>query len=179
MKFKGLLIIALVLLVAAGCNKKAEENQPETNSNQSQQTQNNESTPTDSGDVSDAVANSNPQNTPSSPATLESDIRFSGEPGMSDANDQPQVYQIDITKDGFYPASFTIRKGDYVQFVNKDTAKHWPASDPHPKHNDLPGFDAKAGLALNEKFTYQFNTSGEWKYHDHLNPSVKGVMIVQ
>ena len=179
-KYKGLAIAALVLLVAAGCNKQEEQN-TQSNTNNSEQTQqqnsqNQQGTDKNENatDAGDAVA----QNPTPAGTSLESDLRFSGEPGEV-VNDQPQVYQIDINSDGFYPKSLKLRRGDYIQFVNKDTAKHWPASGPHPQHTALPGFDPKKALATNEKFTFEFTKAGEWSFHDHLNPSFTGVIIVQ
>jgi plastocyanin len=180
MKYKGLIIVALIVLVAAGCNKKtSNDQQNNTNSvvNQSQDQQQDSSQDTQLEGTPEV--NDTPDSNNSVDNTLEGDLHFSGEDDIGMPADQPEVFQIDITKDGFYPTSLRLRKGDYVQFVNKDTQKHWPASDPHPTHTALPAFDAKKSLATNEKFVFQFNTSGDWVFHDHMNPSSKGTITVQ
>lgn len=94
---------------------------------------------------------------------------------------------IEITSAGFTPSTLTIKQGDKVTFVNKDTAKHWPASDVHPIHTLYPEsggcigskFDACTGLAQGESFSFVFNIKGTWSYHDHLNPGLTGMIIVQ
>ena len=50
---------------------------------------------------------------------------------------------IEITTSGFNPKTITIKVGDTVTFVNKDSAQHWPASNIHPTHQTYPGSDIK------------------------------------
>lgn len=94
---------------------------------------------------------------------------------------------VEITAAGFSPNTLTIKQGDKVTFVNRDTAKHWPASDIHPTHTLYPEtggcigskFDACKGLAQGESYSFVFNIKGNWGYHDHLNPGLKGTIVVQ
>lgn len=94
---------------------------------------------------------------------------------------------VEIGADGFSPATLTIKQGETVQFINKDAQPHWPASAVHPTHTAYPEtggcigskFDACAVLKQNETFNFTFNQIGTWKYHDHLNPSLKGTIIVE
>ncbi len=100
---------------------------------------------------------------------------------------------IEITSAGFSPQKQTINVGDTVNFINKDTNTHWPASAMHPTHMVYPGsdikkcgtseqariFDACRGLASGETFTFTFTEKGTWNYHDHLNPRMFGTVIVQ
>ena len=94
---------------------------------------------------------------------------------------------IEITSSGFNPCTLTMNAGDTVTFVNKDSKAHWPASAVHPTHSAYPApggcigskFDACKGLAQGEDFSFKFDVKGAWKYHDHLNPSVFGTIIVQ
>ncbi|MBI2580683.1 cupredoxin domain-containing protein [Candidatus Woesearchaeota archaeon] len=98
---------------------------------------------------------------------------------------------IEITATGFSPSPLTIKAGQTVTFVNKDTAQHWPASAVHPTHAVYPEpdgcigskFDACKGLAQGESFTFVFNEKGSWKYHDHLNccsdPAFFGTIVVE
>ncbi len=82
-----------------------------------------------------------------------------------------------ITAEGFSPATVEINAGDAINFVNKDSATHWPASAQHPTHKIYPEtggcvgskFDACKPLASEEGFTFTFYQKGEWNYHDHLN----------
>jgi plastocyanin len=84
-----------------------------------------------------------------------------------------------MTADGFVPSTITIQKGDYVQFTNSDSNLHWPASGPHPAHTALPGFDALKGITAGNYYRYQFTKVGTWYFHDHLNPSLKGSVVVK
>lgn len=111
---------------------------------------------------------------------------------------------IEITSSGFNPGTLTISKGETVTFINKDTEEHWPASAKHPTHTvysgasyDEPGsyqgslackgegesktgaFDACRGLASGEIWSFTFNEIGSWGYHDHLDSSLWGKIIVE
>ena len=86
---------------------------------------------------------------------------------------------VEITSSGFIPKALTINSGNTVVFANKDSSSHWPASAVHPTHQLYPGFDARHGLAENEEYSFKFDKKGSWKYHDHLNPSLTGTIVVQ
>ncbi|MDZ4225407.1 MAG: cupredoxin domain-containing protein [Candidatus Andersenbacteria bacterium] len=85
---------------------------------------------------------------------------------------------VDIGDTGFTPATVTVAAGTKVTFVNNGQAAHWPASDPHPVHTDLPGFDAKHGLQTGEEYSFVFDKVGSWGFHDHLNPTLTGEIVV-
>jgi plastocyanin len=93
----------------------------------------------------------------------------------------------EITSSGFKPNNITIKQNDTVVFINKDINEHWPASAVHPTHSVYPEkggcigstFDACKGLKQNENFTFTFTHKGQWKYHDHLNPGLTGVINVE
>lgn len=86
---------------------------------------------------------------------------------------------VSIEDTGFTPATVTIPVGTTVVFTNNGQALHWPASDPHPVHTDLPGFDAKKGLATGETYSFTFTKAGTFGVHDHLNARMKGSIVVQ
>ncbi len=82
-----------------------------------------------------------------------------------------KTYTITYTSQGKLDTSnITIKLGDTVKFVNKDSNLHWPASDPHPIHTICPGFDALRGLAKGESYSFTFNVAKICPFHDHLNP---------
>src|SRR3989344_6696710 len=93
-------------------------------------------------------------------------------------------------KNGTYePKEITIKKGDVVKWVNSDPAPTWPASAIHPTHGVYPqqggcpliggsSFDACGGLEQGKFWSFQFNFTGSWRYHDHLKSSVTGVVNV-
>lgn len=86
---------------------------------------------------------------------------------------------IEMTDNGFSPAELTITSGTTVTFINKGQALHWPASDPHPIHTDLSGFDAKRGLESGDIYRFTFEKIGTFGMHDHLDASFKGVVTVK
>lgn len=85
---------------------------------------------------------------------------------------------ISIDDTGFTPATVTVAAGTGVTFINNGQGAHWPASDPHPIHTGLPGFDAKRRLATGETYSFTFDKVGTWSFHDHLSPSTKGTIVV-
>src|SRR5687767_14229840 len=59
---------------------------------------------------------------------------------------------VTITKDGFTPSTIKVKVGNQVMFTNSDKSGHWIASDPHPTHTLLPGFDSEQSLGEGESF---------------------------
>ncbi|MEX1112358.1 MAG: cupredoxin domain-containing protein [Candidatus Andersenbacteria bacterium] len=90
-----------------------------------------------------------------------------------------QEATIRISETGFSPTQLTVAAGTTVTFVNDGQALHWPASDLHPTHTALPGFDAKRGLPTGETYSYTFTEVGTWRFHDHLNPQETGTVVVE
>lgn len=86
---------------------------------------------------------------------------------------------VSYSDSGFSPVSLTIKVGDTVNFKNQSGKSMWVASDPHPIHTVYPEFDAKKEVANGENYSFTFTKVGTWKYHDHLNPSDTGTIIVQ
>ncbi|EKE27677.1 MAG: hypothetical protein ACD_3C00172G0004 [uncultured bacterium (gcode 4)] len=111
----------------------------------------------------------------------------------ADEKSESKTYMISITSTWFSPSTLTIKSWDRVDFVNKDSATHWPASGPHPVHTNYPGswiekcwtreasniFDACKALAQNETFSFIFKEKWTWWYHDHRNPDITWRIIVQ
>ncbi len=86
---------------------------------------------------------------------------------------------VEITPGGFAPATLKIKAGTQVNFVNRDSALHWPASGVHPAHELCPGFDSLKGLAKDEVYKFTFTEVKTCSMHDHLNPDIKGLIIVE
>lgn len=87
--------------------------------------------------------------------------------------------KVAITADGtFAPATLTVKKGAKVTWTNEGDRPVWPASAPHPVHTDYPGFDAGTDLRKGDSWSFTFDKVGSWKYHNHLNPTVKGTVVV-
>lgn len=100
-----------------------------------------------------------------------------------------------ITYDGqgFTPGTITVAAGAVVTFVNQSDSPMWPASAVHPTHTAYPGsgidkcgtdeediiFDSCRGLSAGESYSFVFEETGEWGYHNHLSPRDTGKVIVQ
>ncbi|MBX4187689.1 MAG: cupredoxin domain-containing protein [Candidatus Doudnabacteria bacterium] len=97
---------------------------------------------------------------------------------QASATPQPKTVNIMISNNKFSQSPVTIDANDTVIWVNQDTVNHQIASDPHPTHTDLPELESGL-LATNQTYNFKFTTSGTFNYHDHLNPSIKGVVIVK
>ena len=88
--------------------------------------------------------------------------------------------QVAITKDGFVPESILVKKGTQIIWQNQDENPHQVSSDPHPTHTNLAGFDSLKPLASGDSFSFIFEKSGTFTYHDHLNPlKLQGTVIVE
>lgn len=96
------------------------------------------------------------------------------------------------TDQGFIPPSITIPAGTKVTFVNQSTKDMWVASAMHPSHSVYSGttlsehcpdadgtaFDACENTAPGATYTFTFSKAGTWKYHDHLDASKFGTIVV-
>ena len=105
--------------------------------------------------------------------------------------------KVAYTNSGFEPATITVKVGTTVEWTNTSDKLMWIASNPHPSHTDLPGFDergvegndvptdqpqtfvpvayAHTGVTI---FRYTFLRVGHWGYHNHLVPQDRGVVTV-
>jgi plastocyanin len=98
---------------------------------------------------------------------------------VSTASTQAETKTVTYTDSGYSPASITIKVGDSVTFKNQSSSDVRTASNPHPIHTGLKGFDAGRGYAPGEDYTFTFTKVGTFGYHNHLNPSDGGTIIVQ
>ncbi len=97
---------------------------------------------------------------------------------------------VTYSTNGFSPSPVTIKKGGTVTFVDSNPARDmWVASAQHPTHTAYSGttlaehcddatdtsFDqCKAGSS----YSFTFTKAGTWNYHNHLNSSDFGQIIV-
>lgn len=86
---------------------------------------------------------------------------------------------IYVYEDRFEPKELTIEVGETVQFVSKTPRPMWPASDAHPTHKIYADFDPKEPIPAGETWQFTFTVPGVWHYHDHLNPTLGGIVTVE
>lgn len=85
---------------------------------------------------------------------------------------------IVMKPDAFEPNSLTVQKNTKVIFKNEDSKPHWPASDVHPIHSIYPEFDPRQGIESGKEWSFIFDKVGNWRFHDHLSPSLRGEIKV-
>ncbi len=80
---------------------------------------------------------------------------------------------------GFSPKTITIKKGETVVWRNQTGKPASVASAVHPTHLLYPEFDQyKTDQRGKDEFRFAFEKVGTWRYHDHLNASMTGTVIV-
>jgi plastocyanin len=84
---------------------------------------------------------------------------------------------VTYSDSGFAPSPVTVKAGSTVTFVNESSGAMWVASDPHPTHTLLPGFDELQSVGKGGTYEYTFVKVGTWTFHNHMNPSVKGTVV--
>ena len=77
---------------------------------------------------------------------------------------------VKITATGFSPTSAYIAAGDSVKWTNRDTKNHQVVAN--------NGAFVSAIIPPGRSYTKLFNTSGIYRYHDGLHPSLTGRVVV-
>lgn len=103
-----------------------------------------------------------------------------GTPGSDKMPEEvSDVDTVTYTNAGFSPTVLRVKKGTPVTFRNESSTNLWVASDPHPSHTGLPGFDSDDGIGQGETFTFTFVRLGTFGYHNHLNQADKATIVVE
>lgn len=104
-----------------------------------------------------------------------------------------KTHTINYTGSGFSPASLAIAMGDTVLFVKGAGSRDmWIAGGHHPTHESLDGTTRSehcaAGYsgpkpfdecALGTQYSYTFEKSGAWTFHNHYSDDDRGIINVQ
>lgn len=80
--------------------------------------------------------------------------------------------------EGFFPPSITVGVGDKVTWIALDSSIPTVASNPHPTHTTLAGFESSL-IRMGGQYTYTFADAGSWAYHNHNSPDQGGMVNVQ
>ena len=85
---------------------------------------------------------------------------------------------IEITANGFLPATILVDKGTKIIWTNTDKKNHQVNSNPHPTNDALPGLNSEI---LNKDQTYEYTAdqSGEFGYHDGQEPTKNATIQVK
>ena len=102
-----------------------------------------------------------------------------GEPGIDRRPLEAEATLVTYTNAGFSPAVLRVKSGTTVTFKNDSGEDLWVASNPHPTHTGLSGFDALNGIAQGESSIFTFTRLGTFGYHNHLHPAMTGTIVVE
>jgi plastocyanin len=111
--------------------------------------------------------------------SLVTDNKSTNDPSTATKSVTPPLAYVSISDSGFTPATLTVNKGTVVVWQAKDNTKTVViASNPYPKGNDLKSLRSTQ-LGSGASYRYQFNTTGTFRYHDDLNPTTNGSVVVK
>ncbi len=99
----------------------------------------------------------------------------------------PSEVKIIYTDSGFSPDNIAVKIGTTIIFENENDSPFWPAVNPHPIHSGYPtkggcidsAFDACRGIESGGSWSFKFDIVGKWRYHNHLRPSYRGIIVVE
>lgn len=86
--------------------------------------------------------------------------------------------EISYSSSGFSPSELKVKVGDTVTFKNDSEQVVQVNSAPHPAHTSFPELNIGA-IAKGESKSVTFTTAGTKKYHNHLNASENGTIVVE
>jgi len=86
--------------------------------------------------------------------------------------------EIILTENGFSPKTITVNKDDKVIFSNESGATATVDSSPHPIHTSYKELNLGT-FAQGQELSITFPNTGTYNYHNHLNASQQGTVIVK
>ena len=129
--------------------------------------------------------NSNPKYPPPSPVseTTPSPTASPTESPKDSASPSGEVMmeepaEVNVIQNGFDPQTINIQKGAKVTWTNNSGVPANVSSAPHPTHTLWP-FLNLGTFSDGQSISVVFDTAGTYTYHNHLNPSQKGSVIVK
>ena len=134
---------------------------------------------------------SQPENT----SSLNDDSSSTSQPGnTSSPSDVESEFASTVRYQNgqFTPQTITVQSGDVVKFINQGDGEMWIGSDEHPTHTQYAGTTVSEHCqdgdetsrafdqcSVGETYTFTFEKTGEWNYHNHVNASAGGTIIVE
>ena len=129
--------------------------------------------------------NSIAQNINQNTNTAALNVNLSGQNANQAVNANSAAAQqktVSVTSSGFSPRTITINVGDTVVWTNNDSQSHYIAPNDHPVHLKYQGTwndDGTGNISNGETYTKLFSKSGIYEYHDHWNPELTGIVVVE
>lgn len=189
-------VIVVALLVVVGLlifGGGSEDQQPAPDQNgQMATTTESTSTPSEATTTSEGEPSTPPPATTQNEAPEETSTTStpSGQQSSEDTSEQSQTVTVTYTEDGFSPQTVEVSQGDTVQFVNESENDMWVGSDQHPTHTQYDGTslrehcpegsdEAFDQCENGDEYSFTFEKTGSWSYHNHSRASDGGTVIVQ
>lgn len=89
-----------------------------------------------------------------------------------------ELVTITYSNSGFSPNTVTVKTGGKVTIKNDSSKSVQFDSDPHPAHTDNEELNAEV-IKAGQSETFTVTKAGTFGYHNHLNASETGTIIVQ
>lgn len=89
-----------------------------------------------------------------------------------------KTFRVAISDQGFIPPIISIKKGETIVWINQSKNTVSINSDPHPTHGSFPLLNL-GNVAAGESTKQTFSNEGTYAYHNHLNPSQTGTILVR
>ncbi len=115
-----------------------------------------------------------PTNSNTSTTTAPSNTTSTPPTSTSTSSDNVITY----SNSGFSPATLTVKGGSQVTIKNTSSETLQLDSNPHPQHTDDPELNVGVISAGGSK-TFTVTTTGSHGYHNHLDPSDTGMLVVE
>ena len=134
----------------------------------------------------------------STPVTMDNeDANQANETGNNETSTQGGTENKEVTvtytDSGYSPKTLTVKVGTAVTFKNESSGNMWTASAMHPTHIVYSGtalkdhcpdtantsFDGCRAGPPGSSWSFTFNKVGEWGYHNHVDASMFGKIIVE
>jgi len=99
-------------------------------------------------------------------------------PSTASSNASAVAATITYSKSGFSPATVTVKSGDTVAIKNATTEDMQLASNPHPVHTDDTDLNV-GSVAPGQTKTFTVTKKGSFGYHNHVDPSDTGKIVIE
>ena len=96
---------------------------------------------------------------------------------MSDSN-KVAAATITYSDSGFSPNKTTVKSGDAVAIKNTSSHAMQLDSNPHPVHTDDTELNIGT-VSPGQTITFTVTKKGTFGFHNHLNPSDTGTIVIQ
>lgn len=88
------------------------------------------------------------------------------------------VHTISLTAKGFEPKEITIKKDEFIVWVNNSGKTATVNSADHPTHQRFPALNLGV-FETGQSVQIKFYNSGEYFYHNHFSPTQTGKITVK